>query len=44
MKRRKHFRFGVAAEAAIGGPLASVRNSDRIRISVAQRRLDLMGE
>lgn len=32
----------VAPEAAIGGPLALVRSGDRIRLSVAQRRLDLL--
>jgi dihydroxy-acid dehydratase len=32
----------VAPEAAIGGPLALVRNGDRIRLSVAERRLDLL--
>jgi dihydroxy-acid dehydratase len=31
----------VSPEAAIGGPLALVRNGDRIRLSVADRRLDL---
>jgi dihydroxy-acid dehydratase len=32
----------VAPEAAIGGPLAAVRNGDRIRLSVAQKRIDLL--
>jgi dihydroxy-acid dehydratase len=32
----------VAPEAAIGGPLALVRNGDPIRLSVKQRRLDLL--
>jgi dihydroxy-acid dehydratase len=32
----------VTPDAASGGPLAKVRNGDRIRLSVAQRRLDLM--
>jgi dihydroxy-acid dehydratase len=32
----------VSPEAAIGGPLALVRNGDRIRISVGERRLDLL--
>jgi dihydroxy-acid dehydratase len=32
----------VSPEAAIGGPLALVRSGDRIRLSVAQRRLDLL--
>ena len=32
----------VAPEAAIGGPLALVRNGDRIRLSVSERRLDLL--
>jgi len=31
----------VSPEAAVGGPLALVRNGDRIRISVKQRRIDL---
>jgi dihydroxy-acid dehydratase len=34
----------VAPEAAVGGPLALVRNSDRIRLDVEQRRLDLLVE
>jgi dihydroxy-acid dehydratase len=32
----------VSPEAAVGGPLALVRNGDRIALSVAQRRLDLL--
>src|SRR5688572_18247337 len=32
----------VSPEAAVGGPLALVRNGDRIRLSVEQRRLDLL--
>ena len=32
----------VTPEAAIGGPLQLVRSSDRIRLSVAGRRLDLL--
>jgi dihydroxy-acid dehydratase len=32
----------VAPEAAVGGPLALVRNGDRIRLSVSERRLDLL--
>ena len=32
----------VAPEAAIGGPLALVRDGDRIRLSVSERRLDLL--
>jgi dihydroxy-acid dehydratase len=32
----------VAPDAASGGPLARVRSGDRIRISVAERRLDLL--
>jgi dihydroxy-acid dehydratase len=32
----------VAPDAASGGPLAKVRTGDRIKISVAERRLDLM--
>jgi dihydroxy-acid dehydratase len=32
----------VSPEAAVGGPLALVRNGDRIRLSVAARRLDLL--
>ncbi|HZQ62268.1 MAG TPA: IlvD/Edd family dehydratase [Casimicrobiaceae bacterium] len=32
----------VSPEAAIGGPLGLVRNGDRIRLSVRERRLDLL--
>ena len=32
----------VSPDAASGGPLAAVRNSDRIRLSVKERRLDLL--
>ena len=32
----------VTPEAAIGGPLALVRNGDRIRLDVEARRLDLL--
>jgi len=32
----------VAPDAASGGPLAKVRNGDRIRLSVAERRIELM--
>ena len=32
----------VAPESAIGGPLAAVRNGDRIRLSVADKRIDLL--
>jgi dihydroxy-acid dehydratase len=32
----------VSPESAIGGPLAFVRNGDRIRLSVARRRIDLV--
>jgi dihydroxy-acid dehydratase len=34
----------VAPEAAIGGPLAAARNGDRIRLSVKNRRIDLLLE
>jgi len=34
----------IAPEAADGGPLGLVRNGDRIRISVKERRLDLLVE
>ena len=34
----------VAPEAALGGPLAAVRTGDRIRLSVADRRVDLLVE
>jgi dihydroxy-acid dehydratase len=32
----------VTPEAATGGPLGLVRTGDRIRLSVAERRLDLL--
>ena len=32
----------VSPEAAVGGPLALVRNGDRIKLSVRERRIDLM--
>jgi dihydroxy-acid dehydratase len=32
----------VSPEAAAGGPLALVRNGDRIRLSVRDRRIDLL--
>jgi dihydroxy-acid dehydratase len=32
----------VSPESAVGGPLALVRNGDRIRLSVTDRRLDLV--
>ena len=32
----------VSPESAVGGPLALVRNGDRIKLSVSQRRLDLL--
>jgi len=32
----------VAPDAASGGPLTVVKNGDRIRLSVKDRRLDLM--
>jgi dihydroxy-acid dehydratase len=32
----------VAPESAIGGPLAAVRNGDRIRLSVSEKRIDLL--
>ena len=32
----------VSPEAAIGGPLAMVRNGDRIRLSIKERRIDLL--
>jgi len=34
----------VAPEAAAGGPLAAVRHGDRVRLSVKDRRLDLLVE
>jgi len=32
----------TAPEAAVGGPLAVVRNGDRIRLSVAEKSIDLL--
>ncbi len=32
----------VAPESAVGGPLAAVRSGDRIRLSVRERRVDLL--
>jgi len=32
----------IAPESAVGGPLACVRNGDRIRLDVASRRIDLL--
>jgi dihydroxy-acid dehydratase len=32
----------VSPEAAVGGPIALVQNGDRIRISVAEKKLDLL--
>jgi len=32
----------VAPEAAVGGPLAAVKSGDRIRLSVAHKRIDLL--
>ena len=32
----------VSPEAAVGGPLAAVRNGDRIRLSVEKKRIDLL--
>ena len=32
----------VSAEAAIGGPLALVRDGDRVRIDITNRRMDLL--
>ena len=32
----------VAPETAVGGPLAAVRNGDRIRLSVQNKRIDLL--
>jgi dihydroxy-acid dehydratase len=34
----------VAPEAAVGGPLGAVRNGDRIRLSVKDKRIDLLVE
>src|SRR6185312_7585912 len=32
----------IAPEAAVGGPLAAVRNGDRIRLSIKDKRIDLL--
>lgn len=32
----------VAPESAVGGPLAAVRDGDRIRLSIKERRVDLL--
>jgi dihydroxy-acid dehydratase len=32
----------VSPESAVGGPLAAVRNGDRIRLSIADKRIDLL--
>ena len=32
----------VAPESAVGGPLGAVRNGDRIRLSIAEKRIDLL--
>ncbi len=32
----------VAPEAAVGGPLAAVRDGDRIRLSIRDKRVDLL--
>lgn len=32
----------IAPEAAVGGPLAAVRNGDRIRLSIKNKRIDLL--
>ncbi|MBN9672180.1 IlvD/Edd family dehydratase [Roseibium aggregatum] len=32
----------MAPEAAVGGPLAAVRDGDRIRLSVSEKRIDLL--
>lgn len=34
----------VAPEAAVGGPLAAVRDGDRIRLSIEKKRIDLLVE
>jgi dihydroxy-acid dehydratase len=34
----------AAPEAAVGGPLASAKSGDRVRLSVAKRRIDLLVE
>jgi dihydroxy-acid dehydratase len=32
----------VSPESAVGGPLALVRNGDRLRLSVKERKIDLL--
>jgi dihydroxy-acid dehydratase len=32
----------IAPESAVGGPLAAVRSGDRIRLSVAQKKIELL--
>lgn len=32
----------IAPESAVGGPLAAVRNGDRIRLSVSQKKIELL--
>jgi dihydroxy-acid dehydratase len=32
----------VSPESAIGGPLAAVRDGDQIRLSIAEKRIDLL--
>jgi dihydroxy-acid dehydratase len=32
----------IAPEAAVGGPLAAVRNGDRIRLSISKKKIDLL--
>jgi dihydroxy-acid dehydratase len=34
----------VAPEAAVGGPLGAVRNGDQIRLSISEKRIDLLVE
>ena len=34
----------ISPEAAVGGPLALVKNGDRIRLDVPERRLELLVE
>ncbi|MDM0116049.1 dihydroxy-acid dehydratase [Variovorax sp. J22R133] len=34
----------VSPESAVGGPLAAVRNGDQIRLSVSEKRIDLLVE
>ncbi len=40
--RLRHHRAACLARSRIGGPLALVRNGDRIRLSMSGRRLDLL--